>query len=127
MGLIVLVFLGLIVSVLLMISFIKKKESHTQILLKVSLTETATVFFILVSLLILYHDIPHTNFIISKLFLSGMVIISFFVFDLTVKMPRFEVKKRGCLQYPKRHYSHSRYSGSFNFYLRFYVEYAYRF
>lgn len=95
MGLIVLVFLGLIVSVLLMISFIKKKESHTQILLKVSLTETATVFFILVSLLILYHDIPHTNFIISKLFLSGMVIISFFVFDLTVKMPRFEVKKRG--------------------------------
>ena len=95
MGLIVLVFLGLIVSVLLMISFIKKKESHTRILLKVSLTETATVFFILVSLLILYHDIPHTNFIISKLFLSGMVIISFFVFDLTVKMPRFEVKKRG--------------------------------
>lgn len=95
MGLIVLVFLGLIVSVLLMISFIKKKESHTRILLKVSLTETATVFFILVSLLILYHDIPYTNFIISKLFLSGMVIISFFVFDLTVKMPRFEVKKRG--------------------------------
>ena len=95
MGLIVLVFLGLIVSVLLMISFIKKKESHTRILLKVSLTETATVFFILVSLLILYHDIPHTNFIISKLFLSCMVIISFFVFDLTVKMPRFEVKKRG--------------------------------
>ena len=95
MGLIVLVFLGLIVSVLLMISFIKKKESHTRILLKVSLTETATVFFILVSLLILYHDIPHTNFIISKMFLSCMVIISFFVFDLTVKMPRFEVKKRG--------------------------------
>ena len=93
MGLIVFVFFGLLVSILLLISFIAKKEPHARILFKISLMETVTVFFILVSLLILYHDIPYTNMIISKLFLSGLVLTSYFILTLTIKMPRFEKKR----------------------------------
>lgn len=93
MGLIVFIFFFLIVLNILAISLIFKKEPYARHLFMITGTTVITIFLFLILILALYFNYSGVIVVISKLFMIGMVLISFFTLQFTVKMPYFENKK----------------------------------
>ena len=93
MGLIVFVFFFLVVLTILAINLIVKKEPYAKSLFMVAGMTVITTLLFLTLILALYFNFSGIVSIISKLFMIGMVLISFFTLQFTVKMPYFERKK----------------------------------
>lgn len=93
MGLLVLVFFFLVVLIILTISIVPRKEPYAKDLFLFSITTVITILLFLIILLALYFNISNITVITSKLFMIGMVVISFFTLQFSIKMPYFERKK----------------------------------
>ena len=93
MGLIVFEFFFLIVLTILAASLIVKEEPYARDLFMVAGMTVITTLLFLTLILALYFNFSGVVFIISKIFMIGMVLISFFTLQFTVKMPYFERKK----------------------------------
>jgi len=93
MGLIVFEFFFLVVLTILAISLIFKEEPYARGLFMVAGMTVITTLLFLTLILALYFNFSGVVFIISKIFMIGMVSISFFTLQFTVKMPYFERKK----------------------------------
>ena len=93
MGLIVFEFFFLVVLTILAISLIFKEEPYARGLFMVAGMTVITTLLFLTLILALYFNFSSVVFIISKIFMIGMVSISFFTLQFTVKMPYFERKK----------------------------------
>ena len=93
MGLIVFVFFFLVVLTILAINLFVKKEPYAKSLFMVAGMTVITTLLFLTLILALYFNFSGIVSIISKLFMIGMVLISFFILQFTVKMPYFERKK----------------------------------
>ena len=93
MGLIVFVFFFLVVLTILAISLIVKKEPYVKDLFMITgATVTATLLF-LILILALYFNFSSVTVIFSKIFIVGMVLVSFFTLQFSINMPYFDRKK----------------------------------
>jgi len=70
-----------------------KEEPYATGLFMVAGMTVITTLLFLTLILALYFNFSGVVFIISKIFMIGMVSISFFTLQFTVKMPYFERKK----------------------------------
>ncbi|UTC62871.1 SpoIIE family protein phosphatase [Treponema sp. OMZ 787] len=93
MGLIVFVFFFLVVLTILAISLVFRKEPHARDLFMIAGTTVITTLLFLILILALYFNFSNIIVIVSKIFMMGMVLISFFTLQFTVKMPYFEPQK----------------------------------
>jgi len=93
MGLIVFVFFFLVVLTILTISLIFKKAPYAKDLFMITgATVTATLLF-LILILALYFNFSSVTVAISKIFMVGMVLVSFFTLQFSINMPYFDRKK----------------------------------
>ncbi|AIN93148.1 PP2C family protein-serine/threonine phosphatase [Treponema putidum] len=93
MGLIVFVFFFLVVLAILAINLVYKKAPYAKDLFMIAGTIVITTLLFLLLILALYFNFSSVIVILSKIFIVGMVFVSFFTLQFTVKMPYFERKK----------------------------------
>ncbi len=90
MGLVIFLFFFVAVLLILTINVIIVKAPFAKSLSKVLISATASVFLFFITIVILYHDIPNLSANLSMIFLAGLSVTSFFLLDMTIRIPYFE-------------------------------------